>query len=215
PPRRSEDPLTPCVRVESMELPGSGHSFELVLAARYEMEPRTRHEVTNGARHQHFPRLCDGSDARPDADGDPRGLAVVQLAFADVDADTDVEVERANFRDDGLSGPDCARRPVERCEEAVPGSVALLAPEPREFASYDSVVSSEKVTPSAVAECTGTLGGPEEVGEHDRRQDALRDCWRLLTVKETFDLVGNVEGEVDLLVVLAGDTHCLGVGDTS
>jgi hypothetical protein len=45
------DGLTLDVRVECVEFPCSGHAFELVLAALYEVESGTRHEIANGACH--------------------------------------------------------------------------------------------------------------------------------------------------------------------
>src|SRR5205814_6810893 len=108
--------------------------------------------ISDRARDQHLARLCRGSDACADRDGDAGHLAVGELTLARVQAGANLDAELLNISGDRLRTVDCARRAVEAGKEAVAGCIHLDASKARELAADDSVVLVEKLPPIAVAE---------------------------------------------------------------
>ena len=63
-----------------------------------ELQAGTGHQVADRPRYQHAAGVRSCGDASAGDDGDARQLALVQLAFADVDADADLQAQRAARR---------------------------------------------------------------------------------------------------------------------
>src|SRR5262249_22525741 len=115
-----------------------------------ERDARPADELADGARHQHFswPRKC--SDAGADVHGDAPGLAVVQLAFAGVNAGAHRKTERTDgFADRGRAA-NRPRRTVERREHAIPGRLDQVAAKAVDRAAAMAVMLAEQIAPGAI-----------------------------------------------------------------
>src|SRR5204863_2970095 len=75
---------------DGVEAPLVRHALELVEAAVLESDPRSRHEVLHGLRHEDLTRTCRRRHARCDVHGDPAELLPHLLALARVHAGPDV-----------------------------------------------------------------------------------------------------------------------------
>src|SRR6266545_3117782 len=159
---------------DGIEPPLAGDAFQLVDPALLELDPGARHEILDRRGDEHLARRGCRSETRPDRDGDPGDLSVVELAFPGVHAGTNLEAELAHAADDRLRRPDRARGTVERGEEPVARGVPLLAPEARKLASHERMVPREEIAPGAVADLRGALGGADQIREEDRREHAVR-----------------------------------------
>src|SRR6185295_17514204 len=112
--------------------------------------------------------------ARPDVDRDTAHVASRDLDLARVNAGSDLETQRPHGVDRGLRAPDRPRRAVEDREEPVSRRIDLPTAVLRELGSNDGLMRCEQLLPPRVAEFDGALRRFYEVGEQDRREDALR-----------------------------------------
>src|SRR4029079_8236381 len=90
-------------------------------------------EVLDRLRDEDLPRLGLRRHPSPDRDGDPRDLAVQDLALAGVESGPNLQADPFYRLPDRRGAPDRARRPVEAREEAVAGRVELRSPKPRKL----------------------------------------------------------------------------------
>ena len=160
-------------RADGIEPPFAGDTLQLVNAAVVELDPRAGDEVLHGARDEHFTgcgRVCDAS---PDRNGDPGQLPVVPLALAGVEADAELQAQRAHVRNQRARALDRASWAVERGEEAVSGGVDLLSSELRDPPTDDRVMAFEQITPGSVTELRRALGRADDVREEDGRQHTV------------------------------------------
>ena len=88
-----------------------------------------------------------------------------------------------------------ARRPVERGEKAVPCGIDLLAVKPLELPADDRVMPLEQLRPTLVAELVGALRRRDEIGEQNRRENAIRQRRRSHAGEELLDRVDRVRHE--------------------
>src|SRR5918996_174439 len=197
---------------DSIDRPGSRNAFQLVLAARLEDDPRAGHEILDGARDEDLSGRRVPRDARAHVHREARRLAVDQLALAGVDSGADVQAEGARSLHHCTSARDRPRRPVETDEEPVPRGVDLDAAVALELAPDLRPLGREQLTPAAVAELRRPLGGADEVGEEECREDGVRDPSRRHAAEERVD---GLEREVVLHDGHAdpGDLDELGVRD--
>src|SRR4051794_9839857 len=93
-----------------------------------------------------------GRDTRSGVHGDPRHLAVDELALARVEAGANIDAELPNAVDDRPRAADRPRRAVEGSEEAVSRGVDLAAARACELPADDGVVALEQFSPAAVAQ---------------------------------------------------------------
>src|SRR5205085_4886335 len=101
-------------------------------------------------------------------------LSVDDLAFAGVQAGPHLDPEIADRLGDRARAPDRARGAVERRKEAVAGGVDLNPAMANELPSDDLVVLLKQLAPPAVTERRSTFARADDVGEHDRREHAVR-----------------------------------------
>ena len=138
----------------------------------------------------------------------------MELAFSDVNPDPRFEAEPVESLDDRVTGADRAGGAVERREEAITSRVALLAAEAAQLPSHERVVLDEQVAPGSVTQLGRAFRRRNQIGEHHRRQDALRDERRFLAGNEPLEFVNNVEREEDVEVVAARNAHRAGGRNT-
>ncbi|HEV2005985.1 MAG TPA: hypothetical protein VGQ85_05155, partial [Candidatus Limnocylindrales bacterium] len=86
----------------------------------------------------------------------------------------DLEADGSKRLPEGTGGLNRPCRPVEGGEESVACRVQLAAVESRELAANDRVVPLEELAPGRVAKASCQLRRADDIGEQDRREDALR-----------------------------------------
>jgi len=123
---------------------------------------------------EHLAGVGSCGDARADVHGDPGELVTDLLALAGVHAAANFEAELADALRDRACAHDRARWSVECGEETVAGVVDLAAAVQVKLTADARVMTLEQVGPAAVAESVRLLGRADQIGEEDRRQDALR-----------------------------------------
>ena len=160
-----------------------------------EAETRPRDEVAHCLRDEDFAWAGFRGDAGSDCYREAGYLAVVNLAFSNVNADPRFQSDRANAFDDRLCRPDGPRRPVECDKEAVAGGVALLPSESAELATHDRMMPSEKIPPGAITDLHDPLRRADDVCEHHRRQNALGYLGHFFAVNESLDFVSDLRRE--------------------
>jgi len=87
-------------------------------------------------------------------------------------ARADLDPEVSNLVGDGTRAPDRGRRRVEPRKDAITGCVELVASELTQCLADDPVVTGEQLPPAAVTHFLRCLRRPDDVGEHQRCQDA-------------------------------------------
>ena len=106
--------------------------------------------------------------------GDPPDRSVDTLAFARMQARSNLEPERPHRGSDGLPATDRLRRRVERGEEAVAGAVDLISAESGEKFTDLDVMRLDQSQPPPIAERRCQAGRPDDVGEQQRDQYTRR-----------------------------------------
>ena len=124
----------------------------------FETQPRSGHEVLDGARDEHLTRPGERRDSRTDRDRDPDHLAVADLALARMETGPHLETDVPQRIAKGGGGEDRLGGPIERGEEPIAGRVELPALEPRELATDDRVMLLKEVALGRVAELPRQLG---------------------------------------------------------
>jgi hypothetical protein len=105
-------------------------SLQLADAAWLEADTGTRHEIFDGAGHEHlaFIGLC--GDPRADVDGETGELFIDDVALTGVDTDADAESDARDRVTDRAAAANSAGGAVEAGgEEAVAGGIDRLAAE--------------------------------------------------------------------------------------
>ena len=92
-----------------------------------------------------------------DVDRDAADIVVEQLAFAGVQARTDLQSELVEGIADGGRTADAACGAIESGEEAVSGAFDLPSAEAVEFPTDGAVVPFEQFVPASVAQGSGAL----------------------------------------------------------
>src|SRR5262245_47775220 len=101
------------------ELPTPGDTFELVLAAIVEFEPRTRDQVGECPRDKDLVGFGEIAHALADVDGDAGDIVASYLDLAGVKPGPDGHSDRGQRVADGHRGPYPLCWPVERREHAI------------------------------------------------------------------------------------------------
>src|SRR5712664_4118844 len=149
-------------------------TLELARAPVVELEAGAGDEILDGARHEHLARARIGGDARTCVDGDPRDLAVDELALACVKSGSDLDPERSNCFGDRTGATDRACRAIEGRQKTVTNGVHLAAACPAQLTANERVVLLEQLAPTRVAELGHLRSRADDVGEHNRREHAIR-----------------------------------------
>src|SRR6478752_2148088 len=90
----------------------------------------------------------------------------------------------------------CSSWPVECCQKSVTGRFDLDTSEAGQLPTDYCVVSIEKLTPAPVTHCLRTLGRIDNVGEENRRENAVTAGRRLHACEKFGDLVDKLIGVV-------------------
>src|SRR5919197_291292 len=204
PSTRTSEACTGCTSASRIEPPCARDALQLVLAALLEGDPGAGDEVAHRARDEHLARPGEGRDARAGVNRDAAHLPVRELALAGVEPGSELEPEPPDRLLDRVGGPDCPRRSVECCEEAVPRGVDLLPPETVELDTNGLVVRLEQLAPAPVAELHRALRRADDVGEEDGREDAVGLGRRPRPGQELLDLVHDLVGVDPRDVVVPG-----------
>src|SRR3984893_6218050 len=109
--------------------PALPHAFERLKAAVLELDPGASDEVPDGRGDEHLPRSGERRDPRAGVHRDPRDLLTEQLAFAGVQARAELQAEVARRLANSHGAADRTGRAVKGGEEAVAGSIDIVAPE--------------------------------------------------------------------------------------
>jgi predicted DNA-binding transcriptional regulator AlpA len=115
---------------DSVEMPSFRDAPQLVLARILESESRACHEIFDRLGDEDLGRMRERRDARTRRDRDTSRLPVDDLAFAYVDACSDLDTEVTNTLRYLKSAPDGSSGAVEGGVEPVAGGVVLDAPPP-------------------------------------------------------------------------------------
>src|SRR4030095_7215502 len=194
--------LDPPVLVgEREESPLSWHTLQGVLPAILKERIRSDDDVLHRTGHQDVTRAGQSLDARGDVHRHPRQRASLQLAFARVYPDPDVDTEALHGLSRRPGTVERARRGIEAYKEPVAGGVDLDAFAPRDLGTHGIVMLREHGPPAAITQAPGMLGGPDDVGEEQRCEDALHLAHRLsLTLRSVDELRETVGGRGQLAV---------------
>ena len=109
---------------------------------------------------------------------------------------------------------ECASRPVERCEHAVPGRLHLTPSEPFQLDVHDAIVGRKHLTPMSVAYTRHVVGRVDNVGKHDRGEHAIGVDRCMATSDKVGDRIEQWAGITrEKQVILTRKHHRLGVRD--
>jgi len=120
--------------------------------------------------------------------------AAAHLHLTRVDSDPHLDPQHPDRVDDGIRARDRRARAAERGDESVSGRVDFAAGESLQFVTHDGVVVVQEIAPAVVAEQGGALGRTDDVGEDDRRQQALGIRPAAHAGDELLDLVDHRSG---------------------
>ena len=84
---------------------------------------------------------------------------------------------------------------IEDGKEPVAGGVDLLAAKALELTAYKGVMLPEQLGPGAIPEFARLVGRPDEIGEEDRREHAVRERCRPYPGQELLDLVDGARNQ--------------------
>ena len=101
-------------------------------------------------------------------------LVLHEFALPCMKPRADLEAELANAVPNRTRAPNSPCRPVEGREESVAGRIHFPSAEVPQLRSDESMVLLNELPPPAIAELGRAGGGIDEIGEQDRRQDAVR-----------------------------------------
>ena len=95
------------------------------------------------------------------------------LALSGVKSHIEIDPELPGGITYGSGTMDRPRGTVERGDEAVAGGLDLLSSEPANLAPNSAIMLVEQRSPPLVTQGEGPFGGPDDVGEQNRREDAF------------------------------------------
>src|SRR5438067_6035212 len=168
-----------------------------MLAVVIELDAGAGDEIPHSLRDQHLTRRRRCRPACGDVHRNAAELVADSLALGGVDAGTYVEPEQRRRVLDRAGAADRARGAVERRHEPVAGRVDLDAAEALKLTPDRLVVPLEQLAPAAVAECDGSLGRSDDVGEENRGEDAIGVRYGTHACEELLDLVDDRIGLAD------------------
>src|SRR6266540_4798098 len=174
---------------EREESPLSRRTPQRVLPAVFKARVRSDDNVLHRAGHQDVTWAGKPLDARRNVHCHPRQRAPLQFALASVYTDPDFDTETLH----GLSRrPRTFERPRRRLEadkEPIAGRVDLSTFAPQDFGTHCIVMLREQSPPAAITQALRMLGGPDDVGEELRCENAfhLAHC-RFLTLRRIDEL---------------------------
>src|SRR5256885_11235630 len=140
--------------LNGVQVPGSGHAFQLMLAAIRKVEFRADDQVGNSTRHPHRLRLRPLADARSDVHRDTSDIVSADFDFASVKADTYVKAKLANGVSDRTRTLDRARWTIESRKKSITSCLDLPAMKSLELATHRPIVMIKQIMPATVAELT-------------------------------------------------------------
>src|SRR5207244_6956498 len=153
-----------------------------------ELDAGSRHQVLDGLRDKHLAGAGVRGDACTRVDRDPPNRSVCELDLAGVDSGSHFEAERPDALRDRSCAAEGSGRSVEGREEAVACSIDFASAKALQLTSNERVVLFEQIVPAPVTELARALGRTDDVGEEDRRQDAVGVDWLTDTGEELPDL---------------------------
>ena len=138
-----------------------------------ELQAGAGNEITHRPGDEHLPAACRRRDTGANVNRDAAELAVDSLALSRVDACADFEIELAHGASDRAGAAHRGPRPLEAGKEPVARRVEFATVEPGEQLAHAGVVFVEQLVPAAVAERARAVGGTDDVGEQDGREDPV------------------------------------------
>src|SRR5437879_5540495 len=122
-------------------------------------------------------------------DGDAADVIAHHLDLAGVQPDPELDADRPNGSNQGITAADRASRSVERGQAPVTDLLHFAAAEPGELSPQDVNLRLEELAPAPVAQLRCFLRRTYDVGEHDRREDPVDGGPAPNPGKELLDLV--------------------------
>jgi hypothetical protein len=150
------------------ELPIPLESSERAGSQVNEGDVRAGHEVTHGSGHHDLRRLRLAYDARGDVPADPGHVPSLQIDLTGVHSRADVETHAAELGAKRIGETDRLLRGLEHHELAVAEVLHHSTAEPPSEFLGKTIVSSEELSPAAVAQLLRPFGRAHDVGEHHR-----------------------------------------------
>jgi hypothetical protein len=141
------------------------------------LETRPDDEVFDRARHQHLARVRKGGNSGADVHGVSADVAVAKFDLACMQASPHFEPDGSQPIADGARAVDCPGRSVKGCQHAVPCAPDQSSSKLVYLTPNDAVVGVEETSPLMVAHPGGQLGGTNDVGEENSRQDPVELMW--------------------------------------
>ena len=137
---------------------------------------RAGDDVAHCRRHQDLAAIGQRRDPRTDVHRHAGNIVfrgAAHLDLAGVNADPHLDAQYPHRVDDVVGTRERGARAGERGDEPVAGGVDFASAESLQFVANDGVVVVQHVAPAPVPEQRGAFGGTDDVGEHDRGQQAL------------------------------------------
>ena len=191
--------------VDGEESPTAGDALEFLFALVIERDARTSYEVFDGGGDEDLPGCSESRDSRTDVHGHAGDVLAADLELTGVESSADVDAQSSEGVANGDGAVDGSSRSVEGGHEFISDRVDFLAAEALQLAAHGPVVAVEDLTPLAVAQLSGALGGADDVGEQHRRQHSVGVGGGAYTGQEFFDLV-------DVSVAVASEDEVVGPG---
>lgn len=201
-------------RNDGVQTPAVRDTFERVCSPALQMQSRPEHEVFHCLGNEYLGRTRERGDPSGDVHCEPADVGAEQLDLARVQTGADLDAQAAGAVDHRPGTADSARRPVESREEAVPRLLHFPTAERLDLRAHQRVMPREQIAPGPVSELGRAAGRVDDVGEQDRREDAIGLAGLACPRQELLNLVGDrldVAGHRQ--VVGAGEFHEAGTGD--
>lgn len=132
-----------------------------------------RHQFLHRARHQHLACARLRGDAGANVEGEADHFAAADGVFAGVQADPDLEAQRAHgFLDRGRAG-DAGGGLFEGREHAIAGGHDLLAAARLQLLANGGIVVAHHLGPARIAELGRLRGGADDVDDQDGGEGLL------------------------------------------
>src|SRR5262249_13784294 len=163
-----------CAWRDRVEQPGSGDTFELVLAACLELKARSRGAANHCGGDESLTCFREPEDSSSDHYGDAGDVVAASVDVTDMDPDTNFEFF---FTERGVQLPRCAERVSHRRDDREDAGAWGLddgAAAATDTGTRHCVVPVEQAFPVGVAHRGGACGGGDQVGVQHRGQRTLR-----------------------------------------
>ena len=151
-----------------------------MLAPVCESESGPRDQASDGRRDENLTGAGKSSNARCCVNRDASNGVPDQFALAGMDAGAHLDSKPTQSVNDRGGAADRSRGPVEDGKESVAGSVDLAPAVLGQLGAHKGVMLVNERAPGTVAQLRRSLGGPNDVGHEDGRQDAVSygSSWR-------------------------------------